>query len=727
VKKLITTQRTRSSSACAPHRYFDRSTHTRATKSPYYCDMIRRRSRRRTIALVSAAIGVLAVVLPYNSARAARSELVPAPGSPLLYSIPAPPDVWPYKPVADVEVDSVNRRVFVSLPLLNAVEVFSLSATRIGTVTVASPGQLTLGENSVFVTSKTTGSILRINPVTLEKSTIASGMVSPNALTYQNASLFTIVETGPGWPDRAMVRVNPATGTKSIVNPTGVSAYDFENFFDPSPQTGELLGSAVAQSPSGFSRIDLGTNSGTRLHESYSCAAPLDDGEVLIGRGSEMFALNTKTMQESVRLWTPKENNMILGCVAANGIAVAVNAASWSNAASTVEVFEQSNPGRRIRTFSSTNTSVLPGLTRISSDGSLIVVSSKREANLEFYILPGATTGGATTASPPPTGGPRRATAAAQVVVNVKREPAKNSGFQAPVAMTAYDDWAVDSVGGHIFIMSRRDGVINVFKTDQTPVAAITNLASPSAILVCNGSVYVALAGTGKVVTINQSSWTVGDVVAGTSRPIRLVCAGGAVYASGPAANGLPYETALQRIVPGPSNVVPLPNYQTNFSAVGATNFLVGFQPYNYVRLNLGDQSQKIGTSFDSTYVTKPRFLHFYLGDAKFITSEGRRYDVATMEPDGFVFTGTPARTQNLNATVSQTAEPVVALMTSPVNFETYDGNDPAALLRQFVLNPGFELVDIEFGSGTRELFILVRRVSDGQIFPILAPNVVTG
>jgi hypothetical protein len=42
-------------------------------------------------------------------------------------------------------------------------------------------------------------------------------------------------------------------------------------------------------------------------------------------------------------------------------------------------------------------------------------------------------------------------------------------------------------------------------------------------------------------------------------------------------------------------------------------------------------------------------------------------------------------------------------------------------------LDPGFELQDLDFAPGTRNLFLLVKRTSDNWIFPVQAPDVVTG
>lgn len=286
--------------------------------------------------------------------------------------------------------------------------------------------------------------------------------------------------------------------------------------------------------------------------------------------------------------------------------------------------------------------------------------------------------------------------------------------------MTQVDDWLVDTIGGHIFLVSTARGFVNVFDLDGVPIASIRNLASPTSVVACNGTVYLSLYGSGEVVRVDSPSWTTQVVTGQIARAQSLACAGAGLYAlSYPAPSVSFGNSTLWRVSPGP----PTPLREVNYSRLaptGTNSSVFAYRPFSFVRLNISDNTETVPLDFVSLSNTKRRILQFYPGESKFISMDGARYDASSMLPDGLNFGGR-------NAAVSQTSNPYVAIVTNLPGIVIYDGNSASARLNEFPVASGYVVQDVEFAPGTRDLYALIRDLTTLEVFLVRVPDILTG
>lgn len=348
--------------------------------------------RKWLLRCISASLLLSATLSVQTNAQGSRNQLANAGGVPLRYSIPFSEQL-PQNPVADIEVDDITRRVFVSLPAANKVEVFDFGAVHVGSIALATPGHITRAPGAIFVAATGAGTIVRIDPSTLAVTVVASNVPSPDDLTHHGGNLYTIGEFVPDSSGPALIRVHPLSGVQTMV-PNDGSGTQLGGFVDPSPRDDVLIGTPPDERTGLIGRNLLMGD--FELFEptifgSYRCASTLTNGELMLGLLNESAALKFSPMADSLRRWRPVGLGGLNGCDAGRR-SVVLSSASTTGLA--IEVFDQSDPGRRIRSYSSSSLQVLRGQLKVSPDDSMIVLPTVRNNSVELYLLPGVVPGG---------------------------------------------------------------------------------------------------------------------------------------------------------------------------------------------------------------------------------------------------------------------------------------------------------------------------------------------
>lgn len=686
--------------------------------------MIRR--RRNVGRLLFGAAVIAAALAPITGTRAEESTRgQPEAAAGLASSVSFPS--LTSNSISDIElVDSVQR-VFFSATAENGVGVLGYNRSYVGTVPLARPGAMSVGPDGLYVVAKDIGSIVRINPSSLATTTVVSGLNQPLGLTYTAGNLYTTVVTGAAWWDRNIIRIEPSTGATSIVaTPNFTGPAEMGNMVDPSPVPGILFGSyADGSSPSGMNRMNPNDSADYKhIHDSFTCATTLDNGELLLGRfGGSFASVNTTTLVESSTSWMLAAAR---GCATGGGAVALTAGSSYGDyGPTTIKLYDQKRPGRAIRGYRIDGIDPVSGLTKMTKNGSLVVLVANSLGHPTIFFLPGVTMGGVVP-SAPGVGATRGSAPQVGVATAPARVATAPAGWSAPVVTTSADAWLIDTPNQHTYVASAAQDLINVFDTAGAPIAAIVNIAQPVAMTICGGNVYAGLRGTGDIVRINRGTWTTTVVASAVDRVATLMCAGTTLYAAAlPVPSAAWLGAVLRRIDPiaQTTTVVASAANTTLWSRYGTSSALIGLSyTSSFVRHETSGDAETSGGWVSLLNTPAPiQPLHLSADGTKFLDYSGYRYDTSTLNPDGFHFTGT-------NAVLSQTSPAYVAIRPAGDNtISIIDGNNPAAVIRQFSITPAFELKDLEFAPGTRTLFVLLRRLSDNYYFVAPLPDIITG
>jgi hypothetical protein len=654
--------------------------------------------RIRWLAILLGVLIALGVTTSTTSAQMtdsrARKRL--AAGSPVLISRPSP------SAVADVEIDTVNRRLFVGYYFLDVVDVYQFDGTLLASVSAPGIDTMTQTPDAVFVLLKSSGSILRIDRTTLAARTFASGFVEPIGMTSNNGFLYISGRNATNL--QSLYRVNATTGVASPIPAYDSMPFSFSSFLDPTPPGNFLY-------PDGNRRIDLADSppSMQALLFPTSCKSILDDGELILGSGTAI-AVNPTIMTSSNRRWSSASGSVV-GCSAGGGI-VALTVSKLVSF--DIEVFDQTNPGMLIRRFSA---GADAGAVHVANDGSVIVAAGRRNASAsELYILPGVdNTGFPLTASTPVA--PRKVAplSGAYTLTSGRLSATTVSGI-AP--LTAMDDWAIDPATGRTFIGNSRAGVVEIFDSTGNRIGAISELAQPSSIVACNGKVFVALFGSGKIIEIGALTFRTSVTVGNVPTVNQLMCASGVLYAAGSGQNvpGLiATRGVVWRIDSGGPTLIDLPH--GCFAKTGTNGDLVsypyGFFNQSYLRVSPTTPSARTSSpSVDLGYrgPEKP-LLQFSADGLKFVDNFGTHFNSTTMQPTGVTTPGGSAR-------ISQATPEYIATNLTSSTIKIYNGLTP-----EISIDPSLQFVDMDFAPSSNDLVIIVRRLSDSRLFVTRATN----
>jgi hypothetical protein len=645
------------------------------------------------------------VLFPTLSRGAAGS---PSPsvrsGSPAQFVIPLKADSA--GSVIDLVLDDTTERMFVTVEKFDAVQVFGYDGKPLGLVPLDRAGSLANTPVGLFAIDEGLGSIVRIDPSTLETRTVAAELNTPRGLTFTDGSLFTVVSTALFAADRELVKIDPGTGSRKPTSPNPLAIGQFfEHLMDPSPQPGVLFGTEITMGQRGFNKVEFkDPTSYVHVENDFACEAALDNGEVLVARYDEFFALNPATMSDALRRWPTPDNTYPESCAAAGGV-VALTSRGFDDGSGTastfVQVFDQGKPGRLLQNFRFNN-GHLAGPTIVAADASFVVAPFRFGNDLELQVL--------TLIEPQP----KPSVLGPVTPVPIDPTLAK---------LTAVDDWMISPEGQHVFAFSTKQGRVVVFDMNGAVVTSIDQLAQPSAMTVCDGAASISLFGSGEVLTLDSKSSLPQVTFTGVPRVKSLSCVGSTVYAfsAPPRANSGQAANVWTLTKPAKSKAFAATG--ATFARYGVADGLVANVGANFARYDPLTLSEF--TPLDTYYPAGPlrpaQPLHSTLDGSKFFDYAGRQFDVFTLRPTGVQFLGT-------NAVISETTPPYVASRpTGSNNILIMAGDDPSRLIRQLTISSAFVLLDLEFVPKSNTLFALVRRTSDNEYFVRALPNVVTG
>jgi hypothetical protein len=666
------------------------------------------------------------------------------PGSPAQLVIPL--DAPNGRPVLDIALDDANRRVFVTVEQSNAVQVFGYDGTPSGSVPLVRAGSMSTGTDGIYAVDEGRGAVVRIDPATLATTTVTAEMPTPRGLTYNGGLLYTVVSTGPLSDDRAIVAIDPTTGsTKLVSEPASPIGRLFENLMDPSPQSGVLFGTATGLGPQGLSKLDTkDITSYVHIHNEFACEAALDDGEVLVGRTDEFFAINSDTMSDSFRRWPSPENTYPASCAAAGGVVALTSRSFETESASAVQVFDQRNPGQLLKSFAFT-AGQLAGPTASTKDGALVLVPMRFGANLELHGLkvttdffprvPPVDLEPIMTA-PTPVFDPTVPPTIPVAPNPTSRNRAPSSGTVSTIKgrigapldpvlakLATVDDWMIAPDGRHVLALSTKQGRVVVFDANGAVVASIDQLAQPSAMTVCNGVPSIALFGSSEIVSLGPSLSSPQISFSTVPRVRSLSCVGSTVYAfSAPPRANSGQAASIWTLI-NPKKSMSFPTTEATFARYGLFDNLIANVGNNFGRYD--PLTLREFTPIDNYYPAGPlrpaQPLHATADGSKFLDYAGRQFDVGTLRPTGLQFPGS-------NVVISETTPAYVATRpTGANNILILAGDDPKQVFRQLTISPSFTLLDVEFVPKTNTMFALVRRSFDHEYFVRALPDIVTG
>jgi hypothetical protein len=641
--------------------------------------------------------------------RGAAGEPSPSvrPGSPAQFVIPLKADSA--GSAIDLVLDDTTKRIFVTVEKFDAVQVFGYDGKPIGQVPLDRAGSLTNSPVGLFAIDEGLGSIVGIDPLTFATRTVAADLNTPRGLTFTDGSLFTVVSTGPLAADRELVKIDPVTGSRKSIapNPLAIGQF-FEHLMDPSPQPGMLFGTEITMGQRGFNKVEFkDPTSYVHVENDFTCEAALDNGEVLVARYDEFFALNPTTMSDALRRWPTPDNTYPESCAAAGGVAALTSRGidDGSGAASTVvQVFDQHRPGQLLKNFRF-NSGHLAGPTSIAADASFVVAPFRFGNDLELQVLTLLDVRGG-----PPVLGP------GTPAIPVRIDPIF-------AQLASVDDWMISPDGQHVFAYGKKQGRVVVFDMNGAVVTSIDQLAQPSAMTVCDGVPSISLFGSSEVLTLDPKSSIPLVAFTGIPRVKSLSCVGSTVYAYSAPPRAKSGQAANVWTLTKPLKSKPFATTGATFARYGVADSLVANVGSNYGRYDPLTLSEF--TPIDSYYPAGPlrpaQSLHSTVDGTKFFDYAGRQFDVFTLRPTGVQFPGT-------NVVISETTPAYVATRpTGANNILIMAGDDSSRLIRQLTISSAFVLLDLEFVPKSNTLFALVRRSADNEYFVRALPNVVTG
>jgi hypothetical protein len=620
--------------------------------------------------------------------------------------------------IADIEINASQKRIFVSYPNADLIEVLNFQGNLVGSITVSRPGAMTVAQTGVFALARNSGSVIHINGLTSAVTTVASSLGSPRGLTMTDGTLYTIVEGAPD--ELTLLSIDPISRVVTIVSTDYAVTHALDTLRDPNPIAGTLMGTSSSY-PSG--RYDLTSGLLTTNFDS-GCVAPLDDGQCIANFGSEAVAFASDPFEVSTRRWVARlGSTSLIGLDASNGLVLMTASRDGSLS---VELFEQDEPGKQVRGFTISNVSentvngrYVPS--RLASDGSLAVVTARVFDGVNLYLLPGIDSDGAQTTVARPAA-PRSAAPPSNMPTFASQRSAAPTTRPSAIALRSLDSWTIDMERGYIYATSSVQGAIDVVDLDGFGVTSIRNLAQPRAIALCNGEIYVALFGTGQVVKINSPTWTTTVVAQNVPRVDQLICAGNTLYASGPAHS---YGgVAMWRITP--TGAVTLPQLSSTyigirFARTVRSGPLLANIPSGYIWMDPEViQAPNIYPRPGSGAQVYQDLVSFNASGTKFLDRGGSVFDNSLFRA---------ARFNLYPATISQTSPGYVAGTVDyrQETIQIFNEDDPLTIVNEFFVNPDYELLDLSFGPGTRALFAALKDKASGEIFIIPTPDILNG
>jgi outer membrane lipoprotein-sorting protein len=435
-----------------------------------------------------------------------------------------------------IALDPGTGRAFVSHPDDNKITIYEPTGIATGTVIsgITKPTDLLAVDGAVFALVEGGGQIIRIDPVTQQFSVVVSGIPTPRGLGFTTGKLWTVKQTGSGWPDRKLISIDPTTGAQQEFSFTANgSAPEFERMTTSQMHPGVLFGSyGPGISPSGLNRLVIGTGEFQHLHDSVGPIKILGDGSLLGYRteNSSVGSFSPVNVQLGDRRWRPAGGTSA-GPVAYDGGTRSVTVANGN----VVTMFDSANTASWYRrfTFGATHTIQANGVLVAPNDSRIIVVTQNSAISLPGKVTVSTLAGvGGQSASQATgdMGNSVRLPSSPAFAASTASRAGATPVFPPTLRMNSFTDAVAEPTTGRVFVASGADDLIDVFGPNGMDVGSIASLGNPTHLAVLNGFVYALLANQGSVVRIDPVSLTATTVVTGLVKPTSLSAVAGSLW-----------------------------------------------------------------------------------------------------------------------------------------------------------------------------------------------------
>jgi hypothetical protein len=641
-----------------------------------------RRSQLRHRVELFLASAVLAAGTTTLPARADRNDIVPLAG-PIAFL------QTPLTGVTAMLVDDANRRVYMSSTAQNTVIEFTFDGLLISVNnTLAAPEQMALINGTPYVTLRNTGQVVKLSPATLTPTVVAGGFTGIAGLAALNGKLYATTQTPTNY-GRAIVEINPSTGASSVV-PMTAPYIDVSLLFG-FPGDNALYGTGTSGSPSGLHRIDPVAYTNVYEHDSPGSYARLPDGDILVGTQS-LNALNPSTMKPSGRTWTgPAAYN-------ANSLLDANNLSVLTVNGNALTLYDTKNTLQIQRRYQFSNVATISAVASTRDGSQLVAAVPSTQGTLDVYTLPGVRTGSPQSA--PAAGTTRRPALGAGAGAgagNITRGAATQTGGNRPFIMKDISDIEFGSDG--IYTSDSTEHVIDVFNANAEPLTGWAGLGGVEAMTPANGAMCATLRLEGSIVClgVNGPQRIARDIY----RPSGLVTRNGLLWTSyvgtynsfwmsvdptsgvqwrQPVVYGEGFSNYASQIPEGPFNglLIATKYYDT----------ITTFNPATRVNGANFSAAMPMAVSPNGTFG---------------VDQTGKRFNVATMTADGFIYPGT-------NPTLSGTNPSGIKYVAETLGNQIviYNEDNPAQIIKSVNIPNGITVQRIEFRPNTNELWVAV-------------------
>ena len=202
-------------------------------------------------------------------------------------------------------VDDSAGRVYLASKAANTVLAMDFSGNQVAVrSSLAQPSALAVGDGNVYALLSGTGQVVRLDPVTLQPTVVAGGLIEAGGLAFTNGALYTVAKSG-GSPK--LLRIAPANG--ALTDP-GFAPTESAGVLYASPRRpGSLyMMRQLGYSPGGLFRFDLATLATNYKHETPEQFEILPDGHLVTGSGISdkpggLLARDGESMELSGRRW----------------------------------------------------------------------------------------------------------------------------------------------------------------------------------------------------------------------------------------------------------------------------------------------------------------------------------------------------------------------------------------------------------------------------------------
>jgi hypothetical protein len=291
-----------------------------------------------------------------------------------------------YDDVGDIKLDDLSRRIFISFRRADLVEVFTYSGAFVGALTISQPGQMTALGGSLYVLSERAGEVVRVNPETLQTSTPVTGLISPRGLSSTSGFLYTVARFPAGDVNAQsyLAKLDPTLG--NITPLTQISGTT--DFWDPSPLAENVyFSSRYLDTALGFWKADVRSSSIVELRGEFICYGQLRSGQVLLGNVYPLGTFSTfdpASLIPGMESWVLSSTEAAVAC-GSGGDLIALVYATYGEVGFTIRRIDQRSM-QEISQVAVASEVPQRRLTRVSSDGSCMVVTAVDGEAFQFHI-----------------------------------------------------------------------------------------------------------------------------------------------------------------------------------------------------------------------------------------------------------------------------------------------------------------------------------------------------